>query len=491
MQKLLFTVAAVCRLKWSRHTFLFCWVLAALVAPQPAAWLGLSSCWASEPPLNLQIQIKNQNLVLLGPAWATNAQVEWSSNLAAGSWTISGQAFDPINGLILNNYSDAHRFFRLRLPAEGPRLLTQPANASRAVGESVTLSVTAAGTAPLSYQWLFNGTNFIADGVTASLTLTNLQLTTAGQYSVLVTNAYGATNSQPAALTVTSGNAPPGMVLVPAGAFDMGDTFTEGLDDERPVHNVYVSAFYLDKNLAGKTLWEAVYTWAGTNGYTFDNAGLAKGALYPVQNINWYDAVKWCNARSEMEGLTPVYYTSAAHDQVYKTGQVDLQEGFVLWTANGYRLPTEAEWEKAARGGVNGQRFPWGNTVTHDNANYLSEVDYAYDLSPTRGTHPLYSVGAEPYTSPVGSFAANGLGLFDMAGNVYEWCWDWAAYGWYDHTNAVLPDCRGPATGTARAIRGGGWDYKADRLRCARRGNDLPSAANVWESFGLRCARGL
>jgi formylglycine-generating enzyme required for sulfatase activity len=147
-------------------------------------------------------------------------------------------------------------------------------------------------------------------------------------------------------------NPPTGMVLIPAGSFTMGDTL-DGESDAIPTVT-YVSAFYMDANLVSFSQWQSVYSWATSHGYGFDFAGFGKASTHPVQTIDWYDCVKWCNARSEMEGKTPAYYTDSGLSLPYRSGQV---APYVNWST-GYRLPTEAEWEKAARGGLSGQRFP-------------------------------------------------------------------------------------------------------------------------------------
>jgi formylglycine-generating enzyme required for sulfatase activity len=265
----------------------------------------------------------------------------------------------------------------------------------------------------------------------------------------------------------------PGMVLIPAGSFTMGNTFPgEGFSEELPLHTNQISAFLMDQYEVTKAQWDEVYNWAITHGYSFEFGAQGKASDHPAHSIRWYDAVKWCNARSEQAGLTPAYYTSAAQTNVYRSGQVNVQNGWVKWTG-GFRLPTEAEWEKAARGGASGRRFPWADadTITHSRVNYYSSSSYAYDVSPTRNHHPTFAVGGFPYTSPAGYFAPNGYGLYDMAGNVFEWCWDW--YGSY--SSVAQTDPRGPTSGSYRVLRGGSWFHYAVGCRAANRGFNSPA----------------
>jgi len=246
---------------------------------------------------------------------------------------------------------------------------------------------------------------------------------------------------------------------------------------------VTVSEFYMGKTEVTKGEWDEVRAWGLTHGYGDLVVGAGKGATHPVQTVNWWEVVKWCNARSEKEGLVAVYYTDVAQTVVYRTGNVSVTNGMVKWVVSGYRLPTEGEWEKAGRGALAGKRFPNGDTISQSLANYYGATgSYAYDLGPN-GYSAAGQVGGNPYTTAVGSFAANGYGLNDMAGNVWEWCWDW--YGTLG--GGGVTDPHGADTGTIRVLRGGCWNYLAYYARVSYRNVYDPSYSDG--NFGFRVAR--
>jgi formylglycine-generating enzyme required for sulfatase activity/predicted Ser/Thr protein kinase len=303
----------------------------------------------------------------------------------------------------------------------------------------------------------------------------------AGEWVAALRGNIAAISVTPAPASSPSPPAPEGFALIPAGEFQMGDAL-DGMKDA-PLHTVHVSAFFIAKHEVTKALWHEVLAWGQKNGYavwfsTFITVGNGKAANHPVHSVSWHDVVKWCNARSEREGQVPCYWVGGA---VYRTGKRD--DVLCKWGSNGYRLPTEAEWEKAARGGLSGKRFPWGDTISHEQANFSNVGKEVYRNGSTC-YHPAYKTDGMPYTSPVGSFAANGYGLYDMAGNVSEWCWDW--HGGYSAT--MQTDPRGPVSGSYRVFRGGSWNDDASFTRCAYRGNDWPNYANRF--IGFRLARG-
>ena len=351
-------------------------------------------------------------------------------------------------------------------------------NVSDADGDLQTIAVQVSGDAGLTYTIPATAlSGHVGAGVapgTGRTILWNAGVDWNGQYVPLAKvriTAHDGTTPPP----------PPGMVYIPAGVFQMGDNL-DGNTNALPLHNVTLDAFFMDRTEVAKEQWQAVQTWSVGNGYSI-SGGSFKAPGHPVQSTHWYEVVKWCNARSEKEGLTPCYYTDTAQTLVYRTGITDITNAMVKWNASGYRLPTEAEWEKAARGSALGQRYPWGDTVNGSQANYSGSG------------HPFNTV---PLTTPVGYYngsqvpagvdMANGYGLYDMAGNVWEWCWDWYGGTYYaDPTANNNP--HGPTTGSFRMLRGGSWGDVANSMHCAFRTFTQPG--NSSSNFGFRCVRGL
>ena len=286
------------------------------------------------------------------------------------------------------------------------------------------------------------------------------------------------------------------MVLIPGGSFEMGDGFSEGWAEERPVRMVTLDAFYIGRHEVTHRQYGEFLNWANAQGLITVAEGVvckagvwprhhycstvtahpysqilyrdgvfsvrAKGARSmaddPVTCVTWYGAAAYCNWLSGRLGKQPCY-DSTTLLPIYPL-------------PNGVRLPTEAQWEYAARDGLVGKRFPWGDTITHSQANYYSATDYDYDRSPTRTFHPAWDDGIRPFTSPVGGFPANGYGLHDVAGNVREWCNDWYLDSYYRSGPSENPT--GPSSGTARIVRGGAWGDSAFDVRVARRKHDVP-----------------
>jgi formylglycine-generating enzyme len=275
---------------------------------------------------------------------------------------------------------------------------------------------------------------------------------------------------------------PKGMALIPAGSFEMGTSSDGAVTGDRPAHTVFVSEFCMDTNLVTWALWGEVWVWATNHGYSFTYDAKywhPKGSNYPVHAVCWYDAVTWCNARSEKEGLELCYYTNRDLTTPLRGVRAarlafDDKLVFAKWDANGYRLPTEAEWEKAARGGLSGRRYPWGDDMKQGLANVED-----FNASFAKASLPY------PWTSPVASFPPNGYGLYDMAGNLCQWCWDQWSPNPYE-TSAAQIDPHGASKGI-RAVRGGSWQTGARDATCFHRNGAVP--ADTDSGTGFRCVR--
>lgn len=291
-------------------------------------------------------------------------------------------------------------------------------------------------------------------------------------------------------------------VTIPEGEFKMGDSYTEkaastdddyekrppsirrpianeGAPEEYPVHPAKVSAFQLSRTDVSFREWKTVKAWAEKNGYDFANPGAAKRDDHPVTQINWYDALKWCNARSEKEGLAAFYYTSTSRNPgaVYRRGQVKIDDKMLNWDAAGYRLPTETEWEWSAKVNNPQHRYPCGKQISHRQAVFTAEIENLAKRQTLSMGHPVFQDG----TAPVRTYYNNGL--YNMAGNVWQWCWD--AFKAYPDSPGDSPAI--PETPEMRVMRGGSWKSRAWDCRSSRRGRMLPE--DVDDAVGFRVAR--
>jgi len=254
--------------------------------------------------------------------------------------------------------------------------------------------------------------------------------------------------------------APAGFVSIPTGSYSMGQT---GVAE--PVHSVIINrAFYLGKYEVTQKEWQDIM---GSN----PASGYGVGVNYPVYYVSWYSILVYCNKRSMAEGLEPCYTISGSTDPA-AWGSVPTSSN-AAWdavtcnfSAKGYRLPTEAEWEYAAQ--YNDERtYPWGETTP---SSTLCNYNYNVGSTMAVGSYPL---------------GKSNLGLCDIAGNVWEWVWDW--YATYPSTTETDPD--GPDTAqTSRVLRGGGWgSVGSGVVRCAYRGSESPVGGNV--NGGFRISR--
>ena len=233
------------------------------------------------------------------------------------------------------------------------------------------------------------------------------------------------------------------MVLIPGGRFLMGD---ENEIDAAP-HEVVLSPFHMDKNLVTQAEYERVMG---------ENPSRWKAGKNPVEQVRWSDAVKYCNGRSKLEGLEPCY---------------DIESWQCNFAANGYRLPTEAEWEYACRAGT--------------------KTAYCFGNSPSKlSNHAWFEDNSGGKPRPVGGKPANPWGLHDMHGNLWQWCNDFYQVDYYQQSPEKDPP--GPKSGETKVVRGGAWKFSADSCRSGYRYNENPGYADVcfgYDIYGFRCVR--
>ena len=234
------------------------------------------------------------------------------------------------------------------------------------------------------------------------------------------------------------------MVVIPGGFFDMGSK--NGSPDETPVHRVWVSSFWMDR-------FEVVQEQFKK--YQISDPSHFKSPDRPLEQMNWTDAALYCNERSLAEGLEPCY-----DEEIWQCN----------FEANGYRLPTEAEWEYAC----------WAGTTT--------KYSFGNDARKLK-TYTWYAGNSAGKTHPVGQKKPNPWGLYDLHGNVAEWCNDFYSKGYYRESPQKNP--KGPTDGEERVLRGGAWNSTADSLRSSCRGSDpsIDDTCLASDAIGFRCVR--
>lgn len=244
------------------------------------------------------------------------------------------------------------------------------------------------------------------------------------------------------------------LVYIPGGSFMMGSPDCEGMGDEHPRHRVTVSSFWMGKFEVTQGQYEGVM---GKNPSNFQG-----DSRRPVEQVTWYDALEFCNALSLRAGHRPAYTI----DKTRKDPNNTYQNDQLKWTfrvvpgSNGFRLPYEAEWEYAARGGTTTWYY-WGNSMD--------------------GNYCWYYVNSGRLTHTVGEMRPNAFGLYDMSGNVWEWCMDW--YGEHYYRNSPVTNPVGATSGLSRVHRGGSWNSGGNNIRSALRNYSAPGSRYSYYGF--------
>jgi formylglycine-generating enzyme required for sulfatase activity len=379
-------------------------------------WYG-TSYYPTSPQADPAGPSSGQNRVFRGGSWGVAAAV---ARVSGRGWTEPGDRGAGIGFRCVREMAVS--------ACAGPAILAQPAGQTIATGSTADISVTASGSAPLSYQWYEGVKGITTKPVgTNSATLRTPALTAPATYWVRVTNPCGQADSAVAAVSVATSIGPSGMqfVQIQPGEFTMGCSPDDGecYNDESPAHRVRITkAFQIGKYEVTQEQWQAAM---GSNPSRFQDTTL------PVETVSWDDVQEFLR-RLNSGG-----------------------DGYL------YRLPTEAEWEYAARAGTTGR---YAGAGTLDEAAWYSGNS----------------------TRPVGQKQPNAWGVYDMLGNVWEWCQDWYDAASY-YPSSQQADPTGPAAGAYRILRGGSWVFVAGTARVSYRNRDLPGYRN--NNAGFRCVR--
>ncbi|MEM7369468.1 MAG: SUMF1/EgtB/PvdO family nonheme iron enzyme [Bacteroidota bacterium] len=286
-----------------------------------------------------------------------------------------------------------------------------------------------------------------------------------------------AVTKEPAVISPRTPENPNDFVLIEGGEFQMGDLFGDGSTDEQPVHSVSLSNYLLATHEL--TFNEYDLFCEDTGREKPDDRGWGRGR-HPVIYVSWYDAIEYCNWRSQKEGLHPFYTINKSHQDPNNSSKYDDLKWFITTNekANGYRLPTEAEWEYAARQRGQKVRFGNGQDIADPNQMNFNGSDYAKKSYSKVGAY-------QAKTEEVGSFSPNTLDLYDMSGNLWEWCWDRYASDYNEQGNNR--NSHGATIGSFRVVRGGSWSGNPANCRTANRYGFNPYLH--YPNIGVRLAR--
>jgi len=389
----------------------------------------------------------------------TRTAVFADKNVGTGkAVTISGYT---ITGADAGNYSLTQPSFTANITAKAVTI-TGLSAANKQYDGTTTATVT--GTAVINGKITNDDVNVVAGTAAfANATVSNNKTVTFSGWSLNGADANNYTlSAQPVSVTASINWVD--IVSIPAGTFTMGSTESGSYIDERPQHSVTLSSFKMGKYQVTQAQWEAVM---GSNPSSFSSnpqAGEIQSKR-PVERVSWYDTLVFCNKLSAIEGLSPAYRINGSTDPtvwgtVPTNNNTTWNSVEIVAGSTGYRLPTEAQWEYACRAGTT-TAYNTGATIS-DNTGW-------------------YSSNSGSKTHEVGLKPANAFGLYDMHGNVWEWCWDW--YGSY--SSDAQTDPTGAAAGSYRVERGGSWGNSASSACSSCRGYDDPYYGYIYYGFRL------